>query len=345
MQGGGVHPLLHDRKEAFGSMKQVTNFPLYNGCLKEYGDMAGVMRDIEGMGLDGLEVIWDHMPYTEELPPTSAVIGYHLMFWSNWVDFWRQDEQALLDEFGDWDLIHDYYHGETPQDMVDRYRVDLQRAIDLEAEYVVFHVSEVSLVECFTYDFKFSNEEVIDASVELINRILDGIDFHGAFLMENQWWPGLTFTDPAMTRRLLDGVEYADKGIMLDTGHLMSTNTKLRTQEQAAQYAMQMYRDHGDLGKFVRGLHLHKSLSGEYVEGAGYRVPDDFVGSYWDKYTRCYNHILQIDRHEPWDDSVVAEMVRTLDPQWVNHELSSWPREAHLKALATQTDALSRGGL
>ena len=326
-------------------MKQVTNFPLYNGCSAEYGGMAGVVRDYAAAGMDGLEVIWDHMPYTEELPPASAVIGYHLLFWSNWIDFWRGDEQALLQEFGDWDLIREYYHGETRQAMIDRYRTDLQRAIDLEAEYAVFHVSEVSLAECFTYDFKFSDEEVIDASIELINEILDGTAFRGAFLMENQWWPGLRFTDPKLTRRLLDGVAYPNKGIMLDVGHLMSTNTKLRTQAQAAEYEMQLYRDHGDLGRYVRGLHLHKSLSGEYVEGEGYRIPDDCTGSYWDKYTRCYKHILQIDRHEPWDDPIVGELVRTLDPEWVNHELSAWPREPHLKALATQVAAVKAGGI
>ncbi len=324
-------------------MKQVTNFPLYNGCLKEYGNMAGLMRDVRDAGLDGLEVIWDHMPYTEELPPVDAVVGYHLMFYSNWVDFWNQDEEALLAEFGDMDLVHEYYHGETPEDMVQHYRVDLQRAIDLKAEYVVFHVSEVSLEECFTYDFKFSDEQVVEASVQLINRLLDGSGFQGAFLMENQWWPGLTFTRPEITRSLLEGVEYVDKGIMLDTGHLMSTNTKLRTQLEAADYVCRMFDDHGDLGDAVRALHLHKSLSGEYVEGAGYRVPDDCVGSYWDKYSRCYRHVTQIDRHEPWDDPAVARMVAHLNPQWINHELSAWPREPHFAAVRTQRAALGYG--
>ena len=321
-------------------MKQVTNFPLYNGCLKDYGDMAGLMRDVRGAGLDGLEVIWDHMPYIEELPPAGTAVGYHLMFWSNWVDFWRGDEGALLGEFGDLDLVRDYYHGETQEDMVNQYKVDLQRAIDLGSEYVVFHVSEVSLAECFTYDFKFSDEEVIDAAIELVNWLLRDTEFKGAFLMENQWWPGLTFTRPEMTRRLLDGVEYANKGIMLDTGHLMSTNTALRTQQEAADYICRLYDEHGDLGDYVRGFHLHKSLSGEYVEGEGYRIPDDFTGDYWAKYKRCYEHIVKIDRHEPWDDPAVATVVRHLAPEWINHELSAWPRDPHLNAVRTQRTAM-----
>lgn len=302
--------------------------------------MAGLARDVADAGLDGIETIWDHLPYTEEMPPNDLVVGYHLLFWSNWVDFWKGDREALAAEFGELDWEAEYYHGSTREDLVRQYRVDLQRAIDLEAEYAVFHVSEVSLEECFTYDFKYSDEEVIDASIEVINQILSDTQFKGAFLVENQWWPGLTFTRPDMTRRLLDGIEYENKGIMLDVGHLMSTNTALRTQRQAADYVRQMYAEHGDLGQYVRGLHLHKSLSGEYVEGEGYRIPDDLTGGYWEKYTRCYRHVLNIDRHEPWDDPVVGPLVRDLAPEWVNHELSAWPRESHFAAVRTQRDAL-----
>ena len=305
--------------------------------------MAGLARDLDDAKLDGIEAIWDHMPYTEELPPKDLLVGYHLMFWSNWVDFWRGDRKALAAEFGELDWEKEYYHGSTREDMVRQYQVDLQRAIDFEAEYAVFHVSEVSLLECFTYDFKYSDEEVVDAAVELINCILEATQFKGAFLVENQWWPGFTFTRPEITRRLLDGIEYPNKGIMLDVGHLLSTNMKLRTQKEAADYVLRMFDDHGDLGDYVRGLHLHKSLSGEYTEAQGYRIPDDLTGAYWQQYSRCYRHILNVDRHEPWDDPAVGPLVRALDPEWVNHELSAWPREPHFAAVRIQRDAMRRG--
>lgn len=321
-------------------MKLLMNFPLYNGCLKEYGDMAGVASECDKLGLDGIEVIWDHLPYTEELPPKGLAIGFHMLFWSSWVDFWRGDEEALLRELGDWDMIRECYHCDTREGMVKQYKVDLQRAIDLQAEYVVFHVSEVKLEECFTYQFAHSDAEVIDCAIELINEILDGQDAHMAFLVENQWWSGFKFTDPKLTQRLLNGIEYDNKGIMLDVGHLMSTNTELRTQAQAASYIRDMYDAHGDLAPYVRGLHLHQSLSGEYVESQGYRVPDDLVGGYWDKYTRCYKHVLQIDRHQPWTDPVVADVVGHIGPEWVNNELSAWPRGPHSEAVATQLQAL-----
>ena len=321
-------------------MKLLTNFALYDGCLDDYGSMAGVADDCRELGLDGIEVIWDHMPYTGELPPKELAVGFHLLFWANWVDFWKGDREAMLREFGDWDTTREYYRGETRAEMVSNYRVDLQRAIDLEADYVVFHVSDVSIEECFTYRFAHDGREVVDCAVELINEILDGIDVPCAFLVENQWWPGFTFTDPALTRRLLDGIAHDDKGIMLDVGHLLHTNTKLRTQAQAAAYVREMYEAHGDCASWVRGLHLHQSLSGEYVESQGYRIPDDLVGSYWDKFSRCYAHVLQIDRHQPWTDPAIAEVVSLIGPEWVNNELSAWPRKPHFEAVRTQLGAL-----
>lgn len=321
-------------------MKLLMNFPLFNGCLKEYGDMSGVAAECNKLGLDGLEIIFDLSPYTEELPPNDLAVGFHMMFWSSWVDFWKGNEEALLREFESWDMVRECYHCDTRKGMVQQFKADLQRAIDLEAEYVVFHVSEVKVEECFTYQSSHSDREVIDCAVELINEILDGMDMRMAFLVENQWWSGFKFTDPEMTRRLLDGIEYDNKGIMLDTGHLLNMNTKLRSQAQAADYIRNVYDAHGDLGSYVRGLHLHQSLSGEYVETQGYQTPDDLVGNYWERFARCYSHILQIDRHQPWTDPAIADVLNHIGPEWVNNELSGSTREAHSNAVATQLHTL-----
>ena len=181
-------------------MKHLTNFPLYNGCLKSFGTMADVVRDCEEVGLDGLEVIWDHMPYTEEMPPAGLAVGYHMMFWSNWVDFWKGDRDALMREFGDEGLIREYYHGDDRSAMLQCWHNDLGHARDVGAEYLVFHVSEVTLRECFTYDFAYTDEEVCDAAAEVINEITQELDGSVAFLVENQWWPGLRFPDPESGR-------------------------------------------------------------------------------------------------------------------------------------------------
>lgn len=95
-------------------------------------------------------------------------------------------------------------------------------------------------------------------------NLFGGIDADMALLVENQWWSGFTFCDPAMTRRLLDGIAYDNVGIMLN-----------------------------------------------------------------------------IDRHEPWTDPAVADLVRHIGPEWVTNELSAGSRAARNERLRVQLDALS----
>jgi hypothetical protein len=268
------------------------------------------------------------------------VVGYHLLFFSTWVDFWQSNETALLEEFGSWDAVRRCYGAQTRKELVARFRKDLQRAINLDVEYLVFHVSDVLMHECFTYEFSHTDRQVCDCACELINELFDGMDTDIALLLENQWWPGLTFCDPAMTQRLLDGVEYGNVGFMLDTGHLMGTNTSLRTQAQAARYIRDCYDAHGPLRERVRGLHLHQSLSGEYVERTRGIIPADFTGDYLERFASSYRHVLQIDRHEPWSDPVIADLARHIGPTWVNNELTGGSRTQRLAHLRTQLDAL-----
>ncbi|MBR0404166.1 MAG: TIM barrel protein [Eggerthellaceae bacterium] len=319
----------------------MTNFPVYQGCLDEHGGAAELSRECERIGIDGLEIVWGHEDYDGVLPDKDIVVGYHLTFFPSWVDFWKGREDRLLAEFGDWDTVRECYGGETRNDLIARCRKDFKRALDFQVEYVVFHVTDVLIHECYTYEFSHTDLEVCDCACELANEILEGMDTDVAFLVENQWWPGFTFCDPAMTRHLLDGIEYDNVGIMLDTGHLMSTNTNLRTQAQAARYVLERYNEHGDMREKVRGLHLHQSLSGEYVESVRGHIPEYLKGSYEERFALSYEHILSIDRHGPWTDPIVADVVREIAPEWVNNELSCWPFALRGEALVTQLRALS----
>ena len=92
----------------------------------------------------------------------------------------------------------------------------------------------------------------------------------------------------------------------------------------------------------MRGLHLHQSLSGEYVQRTIGIVPDELGATYGERFAVSYAHVLQIDRHEPWDDPVVADLVNAIGPEWVNNELSYPNRAKHNDYLRTQLRALNR---
>lgn len=127
------------------------------------------------------------------------------------------------------------------------YRDDLERARTVGVKYVVFHVSDVSIEEGYTYQWRHSSEEVIDAAVEIVNALLREEDEFD-FLLENLWWPGLTMTEPELTQRLLEGVYYPKKGLMLDTGHLMNAKQSLTTQREGVDQRQQDKSQIGFLG-------------------------------------------------------------------------------------------------
>lgn len=325
-------------------MKHSVNFPIYRGCTEEYGSPGGLLAACRELGLDGIEPIWGDEDYADTLPQ-GLVTGYHLLFWPDWLDFWLGDEDALRRKFGSREVWTAYYGGSTREALLRQYRADMARAADLGAAYVVMHVSDVSIEEGYTYRWLHSSRAVIDASIDLLNRLTEGTRWPFRILLENQWWPGLTFTDPALTQRLLRGVRFPDTGLLLDTGHLLNTNLSLRTEREGVAYLAQMLARHGSLSRRISGVHLHQSLSGDYVQTHIGRLPAALPQDYWERYAYSYSHILEIDRHLPWTDPGIAALIRRIAPDFVTHELTASDRSSREAAVALQLGTLRRGGL
>lgn len=322
-------------------MKQLINLPLGSAMLAEYGGADGLRRELAELNCQGIEGIWSMEPIPEDIPP-EWITGYHLTFYSDWLDFYREDKAALREKFGSLETARAVYGGWGPERMLDIYREDLARARALGAEYVVFHVSDVSVEEGYTYRWLHSHQEVIDASVEIANALLDGEEDGPLFLVENQWWPGFTMTDPALTERLLDGIRSRRTGIMLDTGHLLNTHPPLRTETEGVSYIHKMLDRHGSLCGYIRGLHFHQSLSGAYVQAHTGAVPGDLPRDYMERFGVSYGHILQIDRHQPWTVPEAASIVERLEPDYLTHELSAAGPTERRAAVLRQQRALRK---
>lgn len=325
-------------------MIELVNFPICEEVLADYQDLEDLKKSCLALGLDGIESVWGGEMELEFSAPFSP--GYHLTFFPDWLDFWREDEAALLKKFGSKRAYTEFYRGEGKEHIIDLYRADLERALRAGAQYVVMHVSDVSIQEGYTYEWLHSDWEVLDASIELINLLFGEKNYPFALLLENQWWPGFTFTDAEKTAYLLNRVEYKNKGIMLDTGHLMNANTSLRSQADGIRYIHEMLDLHGDLTKYIKGLHLHQSLSGKYVEkvtrehaGKILQAPADYVVRYGEN----YSHVLQIDQHKPWTDPAIASVIRRIGPDFVTHELSSSSRAERERLVALQRKTLNKG--
>ncbi len=322
-------------------MLETVSFPVYKQSMAEYGGPEGLRAACYELGCDGVEALWGGDGAMDTLPDGFAM-GYHLIFYPDWLDFWRGDEAALLRKFGSLEACAAFYGGENREAMLAQYRADLSRAARLGARYVVMHVSDVSIEEGYTYRWEHSHREVLDGAIELINLLFEGQDYPFALLVENQWWPGFTFTDPVQTAYLMDGIRYENKGIMLDTGHLMNANTRLETEGQGIAYIHKMLDEHGVLSRYVRGIHLHQSLSGSYVSSNTGSLPAKMAEDYLGRFGESYGHILQIDRHQPWTDRAIMGAIERIGPEFLTHELSCKNRLEREQVVAAQRKTLGK---
>ncbi|MBQ1331963.1 MAG: AP endonuclease, partial [Lachnospiraceae bacterium] len=118
-------------------MIQSMNLPLADEFAEPFGGWDGLRNELHARGIDGVEGIWTGMNEPPDNFPRDLLTGYHLTFFPDWVDFYRGRTDVVRAKFGDDETISMMYWGSTPEDMIEAYRADLRRALDLGADYVV----------------------------------------------------------------------------------------------------------------------------------------------------------------------------------------------------------------
>jgi len=284
--------------------------------------------------LDGLEMMfcdaWDQRLHKQEW-----IQGVHLRFWPTWLDFWRGDNKELLKQFGSEDNIIACYGGLSREAWLTVYQENIRTAVRAGAKYMVFHVSQARTSEVFNWQFSFSDSEVIEATIELVNELVDEIPPNVALLFENLWWPGLTLKNPKLVAQLLENVKHPNVGIMLDTGHLMNINQDLTSEAEGIDYIMTILNALGEYRHYVRGIHLHKSFSGEYIKQSRCRKIETY------DMTQVMNHVLHIDQHQPFATSDVQRLIEFVQPEFLVHEfmystIEEWSQKINLQQQALQ---------
>lgn len=283
-------------------------------------DYCMIKKFLDNHFLNGLEMIQCDQ-WSEKSIPSSMIKGLHMRFWPIWLDFWRNDIKELLRQFGSEDQYISYYGGKTRDSIMNYYRNEIKTACDIGVKYIVFHVSHVQLEHCYNYEFTYTDEEIIDAFIEMINELLDGINAHFDLLLENQWWPGLTLLDKGIANKLLKGIKYNNIGFMLDIGHMMNTNTELRSEEEAVNYILKVLKILGETSAYIKGIHLNSSLSGEYVKK---QIKDYTCGNtndnFFDRYIKSFAHIAKIDTHRPFMNTSINCVIDFVKPKYLVYE-------------------------
>ncbi len=314
---------LDEELAKFKNRKDMKDFAMEHGCC---GIELQMFQNTAGTFLD------ESADVTDE---DRIVHGIHLKSWNNWMDMWLENEEGLIKEFDNLETAVQYYGGFGKQGILEAYERELEEAQRLGVKYVVFHVSECTIPQLFGAPCPYSDEEVAEASCRIINSITKNKNYTFDFLMENLWWKGMSFRRPEIAKYMMENVEYENKGFMLDTGHLMNSNRKLRSFDEAVDFIYEVFKPQEDILPYIKGIHLNGSLSGEYVENL-LSKPVILKEKYWDRWCEIYNYIFNIDRHEPFDCHRVGELVKYLNPKYITHELISKDREDLGKAIDKQ---------
>lgn len=319
-------------------MKTLINFNNSQEDLERYRDKQDIRNLCAKYGCDGLEYM--RIPAcSEAMIPQEMVYGIHLSSFQNWMDLWFGNTERLLQEFGSMEVVRQFYGGTDKQAILDKFTKELDYAQKSGAEYVVYHISEVTIKESFSYRFYYTDEEIVDAAAEIINLLLDDKGYTFDFLMENLWWPGMNLANPQVTKRLFEQIHYNKKGMMLDTGHLLSTNRRLRTQDEGVQYIHHILDLHAEQCKWIKGVHFHQSLSGEYIDHIlGQKI--ELKADYWERFGQVYEYIFLADKHEPFTAPGVKDLIERMHPEYLTYEFITRNREEQEKFLARQIAVL-----
>lgn len=270
----------------------------------------------------------------------DIVKGVHLPFYPMWMEFWQGQTEVLKDILGSDDAIEQYYGTLDKETFIQNYKMHYERAKALDAEYMVFHVSHIRPEDSFTWEFEYTDEMVIDAAIEMINAIFPADGDGPKLVLENLWWPGLNYLSPALTQKLLDQIQYKNKGLVLDVSHLILTNPKIGTEKEARLYITQIVKALGETAKMIEVVHLNKTLPRNYMrQNHLYRLERyQKAPTLGQKTSILKEHIRKLDCHQPFDHEEASTIIKTINPNYcvyetnpsAKHELSYFVKKQNI---------------
>lgn len=325
-------------------MERLINTSNYISDLERFGNKSLLLEEFLNKNkMTGVELI-QCGPLDQEALDKKLIKGVHLRYYPIWLDFWKDDKEELIKQFGSEEAIKSFYGDHGKEGLIKTYRDELNFAKEVGAKYIVFHVAHVQLPHTFDYKFTYSSEEVIEYTIDFLNKVLDGFEADFYFLFENLWWPGLNLLDITLAERLINEVNFKNKGFMLDTAHLMNTNININSEEEGIDYILENLKALGDLKKYIKGIHFNLSLSGPYLrkklqEPSPYKEPKN-MDEFYENFKLAYDHIFNIDWHKPFKSKRAKEILEEINPEFLVYEFSAKTSEELEEYIETQHKAL-----
>lgn len=249
----------------------------------------------------------------------KKIKGYHLRFFPTWLDLYFYSKEELLLRLGEEKNIRSLCGGITKDEMLEYYKKELERAKELEVEYVVLHACNIDIFEGMTYNFRFSDMKILEKVVEFVNEIFDNEKYNFTLLLENLWWPGLKLTSYLEADYLIKNIKYKNTGFMLDTGHMLNTNLELKNSDEGVDYILGNLENLKEYKNYIYGVHLNLSLSGEYVKRS-IELNKERRLNLKEVLNEIYFHVEKIDYHFPFDNMRIKEVLKELPLKYLVYE-------------------------
>ena len=267
---------------------------------------------------DGFEIIkFDLEKDSSKLK--DKIVGYHMRFFPMWMDIYLEKYNMIKEKFPDKMDRFYWCGGDSKEEVIAYYKKDLQRAKELGAEYVVFHACYVDDDGSLTYQFPYTDEEILESVASLMNDLFRDEDFQFTLLLENLWWAGLKLNSKSEMEILLEKIEYKNTGFILDTSHMLNTNLTLKNLDEGIDYIIENIDKMEELKKHIYGVHLSWSLSGEYVS----KMIEKHRKSQEERERakkKIYEYVGQIDYHYPFEDNRIMKVLNKLSLKWLVYE-------------------------
>lgn len=277
--------------------------------------------------MDGIELGLT-IDYNLEKIPKEIIAGVHLSFYPMWLDFWRGNKEELAKQFATKEALYAYYKGESPECLVESYKKQYERAKALGAQYMVFHVSHVLPEDSFTWQFNYTDQEVMEATLELVNAAFPREEDGPLLLFENLWWPGLNYKDAKLTKWFIDEVQYPNKGYLVDVSHLILNNSQIGTEKQAYDYIKETIEALGETKRWIKGIHLNKTLPKHYMQREHGYLLQKYQETKDSKQRLAIlkKHINALDGHIPFDHPMAKKIVDLIQPLYCVYETAPTSR-------------------
>jgi len=301
-------------------MEHLFSISAYEFDLNGYGGPAEMIRKAKELGADGIELLTG---YFDPDPIFKGVTkGVHLPYATDWYSVWCGDVEPADEE-----NIKFKSYGVNKNDIVKNLAAAVKHASLLSPNYGVLHASNTRMDEVMGFTHRDTDHEILNAVAEILNGVASsfpGKEMPFKILLENLWWPGLTMKDDSGFRILNELLEFDNWGICLDTGHLMAHLGNCRHEEESISKLLRIFRSYPkEMTDRIDLIHLHMSLSADYIEQCKKNPIVNETTSHDEFMRKAYEHVCRLDEHRPFTSPSVTEIVETIRPRYVTHEISA----------------------